>query len=122
MSVALVVGAMAALGGCGAVARFALDRAVSGRRRGPFPLGILLVNVIGSFLIGVVAGLAVGEDAFRLAATAALGSFTTFSTWMLDTERLVEARLPALAAANVVVSLTLGLIAVWAGRELGALL
>jgi fluoride exporter len=119
--VAVIVG-VAVLGGCGAVARYLIDSAVRTHRPGPFPLGILIVNVAGSFLLGVLAGLVVGEDAYRLTATAALGAFTTFSTWMLDSERLLEARRPELAVANILVSLALGLLAVWAGRELGALL
>jgi CrcB protein len=122
MSAVAAIAGIGLLGGCGAVARFLLDDAVSRRWPGAFPLGILAVNVIGSFLLGLLAGLVLGADAYRLAATAALGSFTTFSTWMLDSERLLEERRVELALANILVSLALGLLAVWAGRELGALL
>jgi CrcB protein len=119
--VAVALG-VALLGGCGAVARLLLSDAVARRWPGPFPLGIFAVNIAGSFLIGVFAGIVLSEDAFRLAGTAALGSFTTFSTWMVDTDRLAEAQRPELAVANVLVSLAVGLLAVWAGRELGGLL
>jgi CrcB protein len=122
VSAAVAIAGIGLLGGCGAVARFLLDSAASRRWPGAFPAGILAVNVLGSFLLGVLTGLVLGADASRLAATAALGSFTTFSTWMLDSERLVEERRIELALANVLVSLALGLFAVWAGRELGALL
>jgi fluoride exporter len=118
VSGAVIVLGIALLGGCGAVARHLLDRAVMARNPSAFPLGILIVNVLGSFGVGVLAGIVVGEDAYRLTATAALGSFTTFSTWMFDSERLLEQRRTELALANLLVSLLLGLLAVWAGREL----
>lgn len=122
MSVALLIAGIALLGGCGAVGRSLLDESVRRRLSAAsplFPAGILAVNATGSFAVGVLAGLAVGEDASRLLATAAVGSFTTFSTWMVETERLAERGRVELAAANIVVSLLLGLLAVWAGRELG---
>ena len=118
----MIVLGIALLGGCGAVARYLVDGAVTQRWPGAFPVGILIVNVLGSFALGILAGIVLGEDAFRLTATAALGSFTTFSTWMFDSERLLERQRTELALANVLVSLLLGLLAVWAGRELGALI
>jgi CrcB protein len=122
VSAVAAIAGIGLLGGCGAVARFLLDGAAGRRWPGAFPVGILVVNVLGSFLVGLLAGLVLGADAYRLAATAALGSFTTFSTWTLDSERLIEERRVELALANILVSLALGLFAVWAGRELGALL
>jgi fluoride exporter len=118
---ALVVG-IGLLGGAGAVARFLLDGAVSARSGSSFPFGTLAVNLTGAFLLGVVVGAAVSGDAYRLVATAALGAFTTFSTWMFETHRLAEeGELPG-ATLNVGVSLALGLLAVWLGRELGGAL
>ena len=81
---------VAALGGAGAVARFALDSAVSQRMGSGFPYGTLAVNLSGAFLLGVLAGADVAGDALLLAGTAALGSYTTFSTWMLESHRLGE--------------------------------
>jgi len=118
MSAALWVGA-GILGGAGALARFALDGAITRRGSGPFPLGILVVNLSGTFLLGVLAGAALGEDADRLLAGGLLGAYTTFSTWMLDTRLLATAGRRDLAALNLVASLVLGLAAIWLGRRLG---
>ena len=117
-----MVAALGVLGGIGAIARFFLDGAVAGRLGRDFPYGTLAVNVTGSFVLGVVAAAAVDGDAYRLAATGFLGAYTTFSTWALDSHRLGEDGRMRLGAANFAVSLALGLVAVWAGQHLGALL
>jgi CrcB protein len=119
---ALAIVGIGLAGGLGALARFALDGAISERAGRDFPLGTLAVNVSGAFALGVVAGAALTGDARRLVATGLLGAFTTFSTWAFESHRLAEnGRTPA-AAANFAVSLALGLLAVWAGRSLGAAL
>jgi len=110
---------VALLGGAGAVARFVVDGAVAERASGELPVGTLAVNLSGAFLLGLVAGLALSGDALLLAGTAALGSYTTFSTWMLETQRLVEGGAGRVAAVNVVLSLAAGLAAVALGRALG---
>jgi CrcB protein len=110
--------AVAALGGAGAVLRFLLDGAASGRWGGDLPVGTLAVNLSGSLLLGVVAGTGIGGDALVLAGTATLGSYTTFSTWMLETHRLAEDGSTRPAVLNIVLSLALGLAAVAAGRAL----
>jgi CrcB protein len=121
--------AVGMLGGAGSVARLLIDRAVTGRaeragladRTGSgFPLGTLAVNLSGALLLGVLVGLGAGGDTLRLLGTGLLGAYTTFSAWMLETERLVAGGRPRAAAANIAVSLALGLLAVWLGRELGA--
>ena len=106
---------IALLGGAGALARFLVEREVS-RRAGDsgFPFGHLVVNVSGSLLLGLAVGAALEGDAFRLVGTALLGSYTTFSTWMLDTHELPPRR----ALLNVVLSLALGLAAAALGRTL----
>jgi len=106
------------LGGLGAVARVLLGAAVDARADSPFPWGTLVVNVTGAFALGVLAGAGLGGDAYTLAATGFLGAFTTFSTWVVDS-RLLGVRL---GGANLAVSLALGLLAVWVGRELGGFL
>ncbi len=121
MSAAVVL-AVGVVGGLGAIARFLLDGAVSARVPSAFPWGTLAVNLSGAFLLGVLAGAAVGADAYRIAGTGFLGAFTTFSTWMLESHRLAEDGRWRLAAANLLGSLALGLLAVWLGRELGAML
>lgn len=114
----LVVG-IALLGGLGALARFALDDAVSGRRLVPgFPLGTLAVNATGAFVLGVLHGAGTSGDALTLAGTAFLGSYTTFSTWMLESQRLGEDGEPLLVWANIAVSLLGGLAAFAIGAAL----
>ena len=85
-----------------------------------FPLGTLAVNVSGAVILGVITGLALGHDQALLAGTAAVGSYTTFSTWMLETQRLTEERQHRTAAANVIASLALGIAGAWLGHALGA--
>lgn len=113
--------AVLVLAGAGATLRFLVDGAVTARGRGRFPLGTLAVNVSGAVALGVVSGLALRGDAALLAGTAAVGSYTTFSTWMLETERLAEEGRPAAAVANVAVSLVLGFGAAALGRAVGGL-
>ena len=119
MSTAVVWVAVGGLGGVGACARVALDREVNGRLRRPFPFGTMAVNVSGSFALGLLAGAHVTGDAYLLAATATLGSFTTFSTWMLETARLGALHRSRAAWVNVAVSLLAGLAAVALGRLVG---
>lgn len=118
MSVAVWAG-VAVLGGAGAVLRFVVDGVVAERAPSELPLGTLAVNLSGAFLLGLVAGLALSGAALLLAGTAALGSYTTFSTWMLETQRLVEEGEGRDAVVNVALSLAAGLAAVALGRALG---
>jgi fluoride exporter len=112
--------AVALIGGAGSVARFLLDGAISASVGGDFPFGTMVVNISGAVMLGLLTGLALGDDQALLAGTAAVGSYTTFSTWMLETQRLAEERQYLKAVANVVVSLVLGVAAAAAGRLIGA--
>jgi CrcB protein len=113
---------IALLGGVAALLRFRFDAAVQSRFGGDFPLGTLAVNLVGAFCLGLLTGLSVVGDALLLAGTATLGSFTTFSTWMLETERLAEEGEERLAGANVAVPFGGGLVAAILGWLLGAVL
>lgn len=113
---------VALIGGAGAVCRFRLDKAVSTRVSRPFPAGTLVVNVSGAWLLGFVGGLALSPNVTLLAGTAFVGAYTTFSTWMLETQRLGEERQLRAAIANIVISVVLGLGAAWLGLTMGALL
>ena len=107
------------VGGTGAVSRFLVDRAVSRRFAGSFPVGTLAVNLSGALLLGLLGGLALSPHAALLAGTAFVGSYTTFSTWMLETQRLGEERQLWRAIANIVVSVVLGVAAAWLGQWIG---
>jgi CrcB protein len=111
--------AVGMLGGLGAVARHLVAAAVDRRTQSAFAVGILAVNLSGTFLAGLLAGVALAHDADLLLAGGLLGAYTTFSTWMLDSDRLARGGRPALAAANLAGSLALGLAAVWLGRTAG---
>jgi CrcB protein len=121
MTVPLVLG-VAAMGGFGALARFGLDNAIQSRRLGAFPLGTFVVNISGSLALGVLVGAGVKDDAFLLSGTAVLGSFTTFSTWVFETQRLAEDGEWRMAGANLALSLAAGLAVAALGRTLGGLL
>jgi CrcB protein len=118
MSTWLWVG-VALLGGVGAGGRFLLDALISSRAGGEFPLGTLAVNASGSLLLGLLTGLALGGSLFVLAGTATLGSYTTFSTWVFETQRLAEDARSRAAALNVFVSLAAGIAAAALGRTIG---
>jgi len=112
--------AVGGVGGVGAILRFLLDSAVSARVGREFPYGTLIVNLTGAFILGLLVGVALGQDAYRIAGTGLTGAFTTFSTWTLESHRLGEDGQLRLGIVNFAVSLILGIAAAWAGRHLGA--
>jgi fluoride exporter len=118
VSLAVWIG-VGALGGCGALARFGLTLLIADRFHPHLPLGTLAVNVSGAFLLGLLAGAGVGGDARLLLGAGALGSYTTFSTWMLETQRIEKAGKRRIAVTNVLLSVALGLAAAALGRAIG---
>lgn len=114
--------AVAVGGAVGAALRHLTDRAVSARQERPFPLGTVLVNVLGSFVLGVVSGLGMvlGPEWTVALGTGLCGGFTTFSTAMVDAVRLARERRGAAALAVVLGTLLWALLAVAAGMTLGA--
>jgi CrcB protein len=112
-------------GATGAVARFVLDSSVKRRWQTAFPWATVTINVTGSMLLGVLAGLVLfgGQPAVwqTVVGTGFCGGYTTFSTASFETVRLVQQGRPGLALANALGSLLLsvagcaaGLAAVWA--------
>jgi fluoride exporter len=106
-------------GGLAAIARFAVDSLVTSRRDGAFPRGTLIVNAGGTFLLGLLVGLDASHRTMLLVGTATLGSYTTFSTWMLETHRPAEDGERRLAWQNIAVGLTVGFAALALGRAVG---
>lgn len=109
MTVVLVM-----LGGAvGAPLRYVLDLAVQRWHGGRFPWGTLVVNVIGSWVLGLVLGLSAGGGAspevVALVATGVCGALTTYSTFGFETVRLVEDGAWTAALGNVLLSLAGGL-------------
>jgi CrcB protein len=114
--------AVALVGGVGAVARLQIDAGISRRRTGEFPLGTFVVNIAGTFVLGLLTGADVTRTWLFVAGTGFLGSFTTFSTWMFESERLAEDGEEAVGGVNLGLSIAAGLLAAGAGWGLGALL
>ena len=114
--------AVGLLGGLAAAARFAIDAEVAARLDAPFPLGILVVNLSGALALGLVAGAALHGQALVIVAGGGIGSFTTFSTWILDSHRLGAAGLARIAWLNIGLSIIAGFAAVALGHWLGTLL
>ncbi len=88
--------AVAVTGGIGSVCRLVLDGVIRARTGGPLPWGTITINLTGSFVLGVVTGLAVDHvvsESFRMVVgTGFLGGYTTFSTASFETVRLLQQR------------------------------
>lgn len=90
MSGALAWIGVGVLGAVGSWARFGVGSLVAARRPSVFPLGTFVVNLTGGFLLGLLTGLAVTGDPLLVFGTGLLGGYTTFSTWMVEAQRLGE--------------------------------
>ena len=121
----LAVGIGSALGGVG---RFWIAGLVGQRFGDAFPWGTILVNVSGSLVIGFLAALAGSEGrahpklsplAAQFFMVGVCGGYTTFSSFSLQTLKLIQAGSLPQAGANIAVSVIACLIAVWAGYALG---
>jgi CrcB protein len=121
----LIVLAVAAAGGIGAVARLVLDGALRSRIAINFPLGTTVINVTGSFLLGLVTGLALAHglpaEWRAILGTGFLGGYTTFSTASYETVRLAQQRRYRAALVNGFGMLVLALAAAGLGLWLGSL-
>lgn len=115
----MLAGVVGLAGAVGAVARFTADRAVEARLGGAFPFGTFVVNVAGSLLLGLAAGLALEHgldpDIRTVLGAGFCGGLTTWSTASWETVRLAEEGLGRLAVANAVGGLVASLLAAGAG-------
>jgi fluoride exporter len=110
MKIALIICGAAA----GAPARFAIDQYI--RRYTTKPYGVFVVNILGSFLLGLTYGRS--EQVHDLLAVGFAGAFTTWSTFMLDIYLAYELKRYKEAAANLTISLGFGLLAAWLGLQI----
>ena len=111
-------------GAAGAVSRYLVDDTLTRWLDGAFPVGTLVVNLSGSFLLGILFALVVERpslppDIRAPVMIGLIGAYTTFSTWMLERARLMEDGAWLLAAASLGGSVLLGLLAVFAGLAAG---
>ena len=111
-------------GAAGAVSRYAVDDSLTRLFGGAFPVGTLVVNLSGSFLLGILFALVIERSTLPSDIRAPvmigfIGAYTTFSTWMLESARLMEDGAWLLAAANLGGSVLLGLLAVFTGLAVG---
>jgi len=121
-----------AIGGAlGSVGRFWLSGLVANRFGETFPWGTLVINVTGSFLIGIIAAVASPEGrmdsqsraiATQLLMVGVCGGYTTFSSFSLQTLNLLRDREWLYAGGNVILSVVLCMVAVWLGYALGSVL
>ena len=117
--------AVAVAAGIGAVVRYVVDQVVQHRTRGDFPYGTVIVNLTGSFLLGLVTGLALhhglGATATVIIGTGVAGGYTTLSTWAWETVALAETGDLLEASINIIGSFAAGLAAAGAGLGLALL-
>jgi fluoride exporter len=113
---------VALLGAAGAWARFYVGALVTARRPSEFPYGTLAVNLTGGFLLGLLTGLSVSGDALLVLGTGLLGAYTTFSTWMVEAQRLGEDGEFAAMSLYLLGSMVAGLAAAGGGWLLGGAL
>jgi CrcB protein len=90
MTTALAWLGVAVFGAAGAYGRFYVAGAVTSRYPSAFPFGTFTVNLTGGFLLGLLTGLGVRGDSLLVFGTGLLGAYTTFSTWMVEGQRLGE--------------------------------
>jgi CrcB protein len=118
-----------ALGGAlGSVARFWVNGLVSARYGVSFPWGTMVINIGGSFVIGLAGALASPQGRFdsptrvfvtQFVMVGICGGYTTFSSFSWQTLQLVQERQWLYAGGNILLSVTLCMIAVWLGYTAG---
>jgi CrcB protein len=111
-------------GALGALARYGLEGLVSRRLSGAFPWGTFVVNITGAFLLGLLftyfSERSLLDPWLRSTITIGfLGAYTTFSTFSLESYRLLSDGAVGLAAANALGSVAAGLTAVYLGVVVG---
>ncbi len=117
---------VALAGAAGALARFGVHAAVQSRATSRFPYGTVVVNITGSFVLGLIVGFVTYQgmdaDVRTIAGTGFLGAYTTFSSYAYDTWGLFHGGAQRGAILNAAGSIALGLVAATVGFVLPSLL
>jgi CrcB protein len=123
VSAGMLVGLIVA-GGLGAGIRYVVDVLLTRGRRDAFPVGILVINVTGSGLLGLLTGLGtlVAPDWLAVLGIGLLGGYTTFSTVSVETIQLVRRGRRDWAVVNLVGTFAMAVIAAAIGIVIGGLL
>jgi CrcB protein len=108
----VLVALVAVAGAAGVAARYGMSQALGASAA---PWSVLAINVVGSFLLGLLVGLGVSSEARTVVGVGFLGGFTTFSTFSLDVFADLEAGRPGRALGYVLASVLLGVGAAAAG-------
>lgn len=115
--------AVGAAGFVGAILRVAVGM-LFGRLNLRFPLGTMFINVSGSFFLGwfltYARARSISDTTILAIGAGFVGAYTTFSTYMYESAKLAEGGAGIEAVLNIIGSLILGMLAVWAGIKLGA--
>ena len=112
--------AVAGVGAVGATGRFLLDSLIAEHAGRDFPYGTFTINITGAAILGVLTGSGLEGNLLLIAGTALIGSYTTFSTWMLESHRLAEDKEYARSLLNLGLSLLAGFGAAFLGHTIGA--
>lgn len=120
---AVVFIATSLAGGLGSILRFAVDAGLSKRIRGQFPTATMVINLSGSFALGLLVSLAaqlwLSASLVMILGTGLLGGYTTFSTASLDALRLIQSRRWGLALSYSLLSLMGSVLLAFSGLYLG---
>lgn len=119
----LVVAGSAVGGGL----RYLVSKAAAAMVASPFPLGTFAVNILGCLLIGIFSAMPdshgwLTPSARLMLTTGFCGGFTTFSTFMKESNGLMTSHLPVTVIAYLTVSIAVGMVAVWVGYKIGGAL
>jgi CrcB protein len=112
--------AIAAVGSVGAIGRFLLDSLIAEHAGRDFPYGTFTINITGALILGVLSGSGLEGNLLLIAGTATIGSYTTFSTWMLESHRLAEDKEFVRSLLNMGLSLITGFGAAFLGHTIGS--
>lgn len=112
---------LVAVGGfCGAICRFGISNWTKKYIGSKFPYGTLFVNLVGSFLLGLIVGSHANNTLYLLFGTGFMGAFTTFSTFKLESLQLGVHKDRTILYIYLGISYTLGILLAFAGYAVGA--